>query len=189
MKGEQEMKWMIASDIHGSAYCCERMIRRYREEQADRLLLLGDILYHGPRNPLPRDYDPKAVAGMLNEIRENVLCVRGNCDSEVDQMMLFFPIQAEYALLELGRRLVFATHGHRFHRDAQPPLRKGDVLLYGHTHVPLCETVNGIVCMNPGSVSIPKAESEHSYMTLQDGVFIWKTLDGEETNRFSQPRS
>ena len=111
------MKLMIASDIHGSSYYCRKMIEAYRQEEADRLLLLGDLLYHGPRNNLPRDYNPKEVISMLNEIKNELLCVRGNCDTEVDQMVLDFPILAEYCLLELDGRTIFATHGHNFNPD------------------------------------------------------------------------
>ncbi|MBQ6321728.1 MAG: phosphodiesterase [Lachnospiraceae bacterium] len=174
------MKWMIASDIHGSAFYCEQMICQCKHENADRLLLLGDILYHGPRNDLPKGYDPKAVIAMLNGMREDLLCIRGNCDCEVDQMVLQFPILAEYAVLDLGKCLVFATHGHVYHRDALPPIKSGDILLYGHTHVPVCVEQNGILCMNPGSVSIPKENSPHGYMTYENGVFRWKSLEGEE---------
>ena len=123
------MKLMIASDIHGSSYYCRKMIEAYRQEEADRLLLLGDLLYHGPRNNLPRDYNPKEVISMLNEIKNELLCVRGNCDTEVDQMVLDFPILAEYCLLELDGRTIFATHGHNFNPDNLPMLKEGDILL------------------------------------------------------------
>lgn len=178
------MKWMIASDIHGCGPCCRQLVRRYENEKADRLLLLGDLLYHGPRNGIPEGYDPGEVAGMLNGIKEDLLCVRGNCDSEVDQAVLNFPVLADYALLDPGDGLVFATHGHRFHADALPPLKEGDVLLYGHTHIPECRTVSGIVCMNPGSVSIPKGGSARGYMTYEDGLFLWKTMEGTEYKHF-----
>ena len=172
------MKWMIASDLHGSAYYTKKLLDRFHTEHADRLLLLGDLLYHGPRNDLPRDYDPKQVISLLNAHKDSILCVRGNCDTEVDQMVLEFPIQAVYALLDLGGRLLFATHGHHFHPEQLPPLKAGDILLFGHTHIPLCQTVNGCICLNPGSVSIPKNESWHGYMTLHNGEFLWKDLDG-----------
>ena len=172
------MKWMIASDIHGSAFYCRQMTERFAAERADRLLLLGDLLYHGPRNDLPRDYAPKEVIAMLNPLAQSILCVRGNCDTEVDQMVLSFPILADYALLTEGSTLIFATHGHHFHADALPPLQRGDVLLHGHTHIPLCTEQNGITVLNPGSVSIPKEQSAHSYMLLENGVFTWKSLDG-----------
>ena len=130
------MKLMIASDIHGSAYYCKKMVAAYQREHADRLLLLGDILYHGPRNDLPEDYDPKAVISLLNPLKQEILCVRGNCDTEVDQMVLDFPIMAEYCLLELNGQTVFATHGHHFNPQNPPMLKDGDILLNGHTHIP-----------------------------------------------------
>ena len=130
------MKYLIASDIHGSAYYCARLLQDFAREQADRLVLLGDILYHGPRNDLPREYAPKRVIDLLNGIRQHIFCVRGNCDAEVDQLVLHFPILADYALLEAGGRLIFATHGHHYNLEHLPPLQPGDVLLHGHTHVP-----------------------------------------------------
>lgn len=106
------MKWMIASDLHGSAFYCRQMIKAFQREGADRLLLLGDLLYHGPRNDLPEGYAPKEVIPLLNSLKQKLLCVRGNCDAEVDQMVLDFPILADYAVLPVGGRLVYATHGH-----------------------------------------------------------------------------
>ena len=179
------MKWMIASDIHGSALYCEKMLRCFETENADRLLLLGDLLYHGPRNDLPEEYRPKKVIEMLNGIRDRLLCVRGNCDCEVDQMVLNFPILADYAVLEAGNKLIYATHGHIFNPEKLPPLKAGDVLLFGHTHVPLHTEKDGILCLNPGSVSIPKEGSAHSYMTWEDVVFRWKTTEGKEYDRLS----
>ncbi len=172
------MNILAASDIHGSSYYCEKLMQACDRERPEKLLLLGDILYHGPRNDLPGGYDAKAVAGMLNAKKGSVLCVRGNCDAEVDQMMLDFPIMAEYCLLYAGSRLVFATHGHVFNTAHLPPLSKGDILLHGHTHVPAWEESGGIVYVNPGSVSIPKKNSPHSYMMLTDGLLLWKDLDG-----------
>ena len=171
------MKWFIASDIHGSAYCCKMMLERYKEEKADRLLLLGDILYHGPRNDLPLCYAPKEVIAMLSEKGSETLSVRGNCDCEVDQMVLPFPVLADYTVLDTGSRLIFATHGHHFSPSRPLPMKKGDILLSGHTHVPRCEEANGLVFLNPGSVSIPKEGSVRSYMTLENGVFLWKDLE------------
>lgn len=173
------MKWMIASDIHGSAYYCRQMLAAFEREQADRLLLLGDILYHGPRNDLPRDYDPKAVIAMLSPLQNSILSVRGNCDTEVDQMVLPFPILADYCLLASGKRMIFATHGHHFNQQNLPPLHPGDILLHGHTHVPKCVEEENYVYLNPGSVSIPKEESWHGYMTLEENKFFWKDLSGE----------
>ncbi|MBQ6154143.1 MAG: phosphodiesterase [Ruminococcus sp.] len=173
------MKYLIASDIHGSEVYCSKLIEAYRRESADRLILLGDILYHGPRNDLPEGYDPKGVFALLNAYKNEILCVRGNCDTEVDQMVLDFPIMAEYALLDAGERLIFLTHGHHYNINSLPPLKQGDILIYGHTHIPLCEEKDGVLCLNPGSVSLPKNGTPHSYMTLENGTFLWKTLDGE----------
>ncbi len=173
------MKWVIASDIHGSAEYCEKLISAYKREAGTKLLLLGDILYHGPRNNLPKEYEPKSVISMLNEMKDEILCVRGNCDAEVDQMVLDFPIMAEYALLPVGERTVFITHGHKFNTKTPPMLKSGDILLHGHTHVPKCEEFgDGLIYLNPGSVSIPKENSPHGYMTYSDGEFLWKDLDG-----------
>ena len=178
------MKYMIASDLHGSGFWCGRLLQAFEQEQADRLIFLGDILYHGPRNDLPTGYDPKKVISWLTPMASRLLCVRGNCDAEVDQMVLPFPILADYALLECGGHLVYLTHGHHFHENHLPPLREGDVLLYGHTHVPICHERSGIVCMNPGSVSLPKEGSWHGYMTLEDGLFLWKDFDGQVRMRY-----
>ena len=172
------MKLMIASDIHGSAYYCHKMIEAYKREQADKLLLLGDLLYHGPRNDLPKEYEPKKVIEMLNGIKEDLLCVRGNCDSEVDQMVLEFPIMADYCILYLGGRMIFATHGHKLNQTDKPLLKKGDILLNGHTHIPKYEDWGDYSYINPGSVSIPKDNSAHSYIILEE-EFVWKDLDGK----------
>lgn len=172
------MKWMIASDLHGSAYYCRKMLEAFEREGADRLFLLGDLLYHGPRNDLPREYAPKEVIPLLNEKKEKLLCVRGNCDAEVDQMVLEFPVLADYAVLPVGRRLIYATHGHIYHVKNLPPLAPGDVLLHGHTHVPAwTEFGQGNLYLNPGSVSIPKEDSPHSYMTLEENTMQWKELE------------
>ena len=172
------MKWMVASDLHGSEFYCKEVLQAFDKEKADRLLLLGDILYHGPRNDLPKDYAPKKVTALLNERKESLLCVRGNCDAEVDQFVLEFPILAEYAVLDLGKRLVYATHGHAYGELNPPPLKTGDILLCGHTHVPKCVEYADYVYMNPGSASIPKENSHHGYMTIEDGVFLWKDFEG-----------
>ena len=172
------MKWMAASDIHGSAYYCRRMLEAYEREHADRLLLLGDILYHGPRNDLPRDYDPRKVIAMLNERKREIICVRGNCDTEVDQMVLEFPIMADYCILDMGMSLVYASHGHIYGEDAPPPLARGDILLCGHTHIPKCNVHKNFIYMNPGSVSIPKENSSHGYMVINGETFLWKDLEG-----------
>ena len=172
------MKWMIASDLPGPAYYCRKMLEAFEREGADRLFLLGDLLYHGPRNDLPREYAPKEVIPLLNGKKEKLLCVRGNCDAEVDQMVLEFPVLADYAVLPVGQRLIYATHGHIYHVKNLPPLAPGDVLLHGHTHVPAwTEFGQGNLYLNPGSVSIPKEDSLHSYMTLEGNTMQWKELE------------
>ena len=199
------MKLMIASDIHGSSACCKQLMQAFEREDPDRLLLLGDLLYHGPRNGLPDEYDPKQVFGMLNSIKNRILAVRGNCDTEIDQMVLEFPMMAEYCILYLDPseaeretgskgRMIFATHGHHFNKDALPMLSPGDILLHGHTHLPAWEEVplsnlggKTVWYLNPGSVSFPKGGTPHGYMTLstleESGtetktVILWKDLSG-----------
>ncbi len=181
------MKWLVASDIHGSARFCQALLDAFQREGAHRLLLLGDLLYHGPRNDLPEGYAPKEVIRLLNARKNDLLCVRGNCEAEVDQMVLEFPVLADYALLEMQGRLIFATHGHLYNETCLPPLHPGDILLHGHTHVPKCVEHEDYVCMNPGSVSIPKEGSWRGYMTIEDGLFLWKDLDGEPQLSFSLP--
>lgn len=229
------MKWMIASDLHGSAYYCRKLLEAYDRENGrcedagmsgevegaserrirtssgcgnltssgcDRLLLLGDILYHGPRNDLPKEYAPKEVIRMLNARKDDIYNVRGNCDTEVDQMVLEFPVMTEYMLIPVlaagadhsaagagAPPVIFATHGHVYNENNLPPFHKGDILLHGHTHVPVCEDCGDYIYMNPGSVSIPKEGSWHGYMlleqSLQDGCrFTWKDLDGNVKKEF-----
>ena len=175
------MKIMIASDIHGSADYCRELLTAFEREQADRLLLLGDVLYHGPRNDLPKGYAPKEVIAMLNPLAQRIFCVRGNCDTEVDQMVLSFPVLADYCVLTAGKRLIYATHGHNYNLKTLPPLQKGDILLHGHTHIPAWEKFGeDNLYLNPGSVSIPKEGSAHSYMVLEGDMAVWKDLDGQE---------
>jgi uncharacterized protein len=179
------MKLMIASDIHGSSFYCRLMIEAFHREGADRLILLGDLLYHGPRNELPKEYAPKEVITMLNGMKDNILCVRGNCDAEVDQMVLEFPIMADYALILAGTHVIYATHGHNYNENNLPPLQNGDILLHGHTHVPKCTKYENYMYMNPGSIAIPKEGSSHSYMIIDGNDFTWKVLeDGMEFNSY-----
>ena len=162
------MKYMIASDIHGSAYYCRKMLEAYKREKAQKLVLLGDILYHGPRNDLPLEYAPKTIIPLLNEQKDEILAVRGNCDAEVDQMVLEFPIMADYAVLELGHgRTIYLSHGHIYHKDHLPPMKKGDVFLQGHTHVLQAEHKDGFIFLNPGSISIPKEGNPPTYAILE----------------------
>ena len=172
------MKLLIASDIHGSAAGCRKLLEAWDREKPERVLLLGDILYHGPRNDLPEEYAPRAVIAMLNERREALLCVRGNCDTEVDQMVLDFPILADYAWIADEGCRIFATHGHVYNTEHLPPLQPGEILLHGHTHIPAWEDHGSFRYFNPGSVSIPKGNSGPCLMTVENGVFTWKTPDG-----------
>ncbi len=182
------MKILIASDIHGSSYYCKLLVEAFKKENADRLLLLGDLLYHGPRNDLPRDYSPKVVIEMLNSLKNNILCVRGNCDTEVDQMVLDFPVLADYAYISVDGVDIFATHGHIFNENNLPKMKKGNILLYGHTHVPVCKKVDEYMIMNPGSVSIPKENSACGYIMFEDSTFLWKDFDGKILNEYKIER-
>ncbi len=172
------MKLLIASDLHGSAWYCRKLLNVLEREQADRVLLLGDILYHGPRNDLPRDYAPKEVTAMLTSLSAPILSVRGNCDAEIDQTVLGFPLLSDYALLLYGAHSVFVTHGHLYTPENHPKLSPGDAFLSGHTHVPVCEMRKGVLYLNPGSVSMPKEDTRPGCMTFEDGVFRWIDMDG-----------
>lgn len=172
------MKLLIASDIHGSEYYCRMLAVRFEAEAAERILLLGDLLYHGPRNPLPPEYNPAGVAAILNSYKNSIICVHGNCDSEVDQMMLEFSLTPEYAFLYDRTYAFYASHGHKTGESNPPPLRSGDILLCGHTHIPAFVRHEYFTYVNPGSVSIPKESSVPSYMIYDSGVFTWKNIDG-----------
>ena len=173
------MKYMFASDIHGSAYYCRKMLKAYEDEGASRLILLGDILYHGPRNDLPKEYAPKEVIQLLNEKKDHIYNVRGNCDAEVDQMVLDFPVLADYPLLELDGKTFYASHGHIYNEGNLPPLKEGDIFIHGHTHVLRAEKKEHYTILNPGSVSIPKEGNPPTYAILENGVFTIKTFDQE----------
>ena len=174
------MKYLIASDLHGSAHCCRALLEAFEREQADRIILLGDLLYHGPRNDYPAEYDTRAVTALLNGVKDKLLCVRGNCDSEVDQMVLEFPMLAEYAFVEADGLRIFATHGHNYGPDKLPPLPEGSYLLCGHIHLPVCRPMGNITYLNPGSLSLPKENTPCSYMILENGIFTWHKLDNGE---------
>ena len=180
------MKLLIASDLHGDLCAAEQVFVRYTAEGAERLLWLGDLLYHGPRNDLPAGYNPKGVIALLNAHKQDLMCVRGNCEAEVDQMVLEFPVLADYALIPVGDRIVFATHGHHHNTATPPPLRDGDVLLHGHTHLyandPFDLPTGGrATYFNPGSVALPKGGNPPSYMTLDTDSGNWRlcTMQGE----------
>lgn len=174
------MKIMIASDIHGSLKYCNKLIDSYRREKCEKLMLLGDILYHGPRNDLPEEYNPKGVTALLNDMADEVLCVRGNCEAEVDEMVLSFPVLAEYAFFYHKERMFFLTHGHKMNPDNLPKIKNGDVLFNGHTHISKIQLLDsGIIYANPGSVSIPKENTPRGYMIVDDAGIIHKSLNGE----------
>ncbi len=173
------MKLIICSDIHGDLDSAKKVFEAYEREGAEKMLILGDLLYHGPRNDLPPTYAPKEVIALLNENKEKILCVRGNCDTEVDQMVLDFPILADYIYLSLDGLLVFATHGHHHNTATPPALGEGEILLHGHTHVLKCEEFgNGNFYLNPGSAALPKEGNPRSYMVYEDRRFTVKDLDG-----------
>lgn len=174
------MKILIASDLHGDADCCAALLAAYRREGADELVLLGDLLYHGPRNDLPAGYRPKEVIAQLSALSPAPFCVRGNCEAEVDQMVLPFPVMADYAQFVWDGIPVFATHGHHYDPSHLPPLRPGTVFLYGHTHLlGIEENEQGILLLNPGSVSLPKGGNPKSYALYEDRCFTIKDLAGQ----------
>lgn len=171
------MKFFICSDIHGSAFFCEKVLDAFKKSGAQKLIILGDILYHGPRNDLPLEYNPKAVIEMLNPLKDKILCVRGNCDTEVDQMVLKFPVLADYGFIQFGEKSIYLTHGH--HID-EIPFSDNDIVLAGHTHIPKAEQQGNYFYINPGSVSIPKENSPHSYIILENNVFSFYNLETNE---------
>ena len=174
------MKLLICSDIHGDFESAQAAISAYKNEGADRLLILGDILYHGPRNDLPSTYNPKAVIELLNANKSIIMSVRGNCDTEVDQMVLNFPILADYAILSLDGLTVYATHGHKFNTENPLPMCTGDILLHGHTHVLTCvDFGDSNTYLNPGSIALPKENNPRTYMVYENRTFTVKTLSGE----------
>ncbi len=171
------MKVIIASDLHGSFYYVNQLIERFIQENCDHLILLGDILYHGPRNDLPKDYSPKKVISLLNSIKEKVICVRGNCDAEVDGMVLEFDILTPYKRVEIDGKILHLTHGHKFNEKSPlPQAKEGEIVLFGHSHLPFDKTIDKARYINPGSVSIPKEKSKHSYLFFENGSFTFHFL-------------
>lgn len=179
------MKLVFASDIHGSLSAAEAVLRQFKAEGAERLVLLGDLLYHGPRNSLPDHYDPKGVTALLNANKNDLLCVRGNCDAEVDQMVLEFPIMADYAIFDLDGTTAFVTHGHLFNLDNLPPHKCGDLLIHGHTHVHTVIEKDGMTYINPGSAALPKENQPKTYMVYENRTLTIKTLDGAAVKTFT----
>ena len=175
------MKLLIASDLHGSHHFFNLLYNEILYEKPNKIILLGDLLYHGPRNELPPGYCPKELIKLLNNLKSRILCVRGNCDTEVDQMVLEFPIMSDYSYILEDDFTIYLSHGHKYNKDNLPPMNPRDVFISGHTHIPVKEVSDsGNYCLNPGSVSIPKCDSPHSYMIYENRKFIWKDLDGKE---------
>lgn len=171
------MKYFVISDIHGSIYYLKKVMEIFEKDEYDKLIILGDELYHGPRNPLPKEYSPKEVIELLNSFKDRIIAVRGNCDSEVDQMVLNYPIMSDYALLYLNGKRVYLTHGHIYNIEKPLPMSEGDILLYGHFHIPMAERKDEIYFCNPGSISLPKNGSKNSFGILDEKSFVIKDLD------------
>ena len=165
------MKILFASDIHGSEYYTKKLVEKYKELKCDKMILLGDILYHGPRNDLPKGHNPKGVIALLNAMSDEILCVRGNCEAEVDQLVLSFSCMSDSLVLFEKGRMLFITHGHPFNTANPPKLKNGDILIHGHTHVQTVEKFGNNLYINPGSVSIPKEGNPPSFMLYEDGKF------------------
>jgi putative phosphoesterase len=173
------MKLFVISDIHGSLEDLKNAIDAYKKEKGDIILILGDELYHGPRNPIPNSYDPQAVSCILNGLKEKIIAVRGNCDSEVDQMLLEYPIMSDYSTVFWENKRIFMSHGHIYNKDNLPSIGDGDILIYGHTHVPLAEKNQNIFILNPGSITFPKENFQKSYGIFENNSFRVKTFDGK----------
>lgn len=172
------MKIFFMSDIHGSLYYTKKALESFKKENADYIAILGDELYHGARNPLPEEYNTKEVTKLLNEYSDRIIAIRGNCDSEIDELVLDFPMMSTYSVILYGDRRLFLTHGHIYNEDNLPKLRKGDVFIYGHTHVPKAEKKDGIYIINPGSITFPKENNPNSYGVLEENIFKIKDLNG-----------
>ncbi len=166
------MKYMIISDIHGSLYYTKKALLAFKAQKADKLIILGDILYHGPRNPLTKDYNPQEVYTLLNQYQDQIIAVRGNCDSEVDQMVLEFPMMDDYKIIDLITRKLWISHGHLYHENNLPNMNPCDVLINGHFHIHVSKMINQIHYLNPGSIALPKEDSCHSYGTIADDIFM-----------------
>lgn len=176
------MKILIASDIHGSSYYCKKLMERIKQENVDYIYLLGDILYHGPRNDLPKEYNPKEVIQMLNSL-DNIISVRGNCDAEVDQMVLNFSITSPIHSLTINNKNIYLTHGHLNDDGKQIKTKKEDIVICGHTHIQKIEERNEHIYINCGSVSIPKGDGYNGYIIISDKIYF-KDLEGNIRNTY-----
>ena len=173
------MKLVFGSDIHGSASAAQNLAAAYAYEGADKLVLCGDLLYHGPRNDLPEDYNPKKVIEILNSMSDKIIAVRGNCDGEVDQMVLDFPVGADYTLIYADGIRMYVTHGHVYSPEKPMKLSGADVLISGHTHVLKALKTDGFYYVNPGSAALPKENNPKSYAVYENGRFAIKTFGRE----------
>ena len=176
------MKILFASDLHGSLFYCNELLNIVKREQPEKIVLLGDLLYHGPRNALPKEYNPQKVFEILNTLKEKIICVRGNCDSEVDQMVLEFPIMADYCILNVDNINLFLTHGHLYNKESMPNIEDNDILIHGHTHINIIEKLEKGTYIHPGSISMPKENQENSYMIYENKKFTIKNIEGKELN-------
>lgn len=174
------MKILVISDIHGSKYYAQKIKEIFFKENADKIILLGDLYYHGPRNPLTKEYDPKAVCEILNSLSQNILCVRGNCDAEVDEMISNFKFN-DYINLDLNGKKFFFTHGHKYNMDNIPS--EVDVLVYGHFHTGFIKEKDGVLCINAGSITLPKNETKNSYLIINDDEIILKDVEETEIEK------
>ena len=173
------MKLFFISDIHGSLSNLQTALEFFKKEQADKLVILGDVMYHGPRNPLPEEYKPADVAALLNQYKSKIVAVRGNCDSEVDQMLLEYPMMETNAVIQFEERAIFLSHGHIYNPDELPPLNTGDIFAFGHVHLPIAEKQDDIYIFNPGSIALPKQENPRSYGTFDGKELVVKSFTGE----------
>lgn len=168
---------MVISDIHGSLFYLKKVIEIFEKNNYDKILILGDELYHGPRNPLPKEYNPKETAELLNRYKNKIIAVRGNCDSEVDQMVLNFPITADYNMIFWENKKIFMTHGHIYNIDSPLPMEDGDIMIYGHFHIPIIQRKNEKMFLNPGSISLPKENNPNSFGVFENGSFYIKDME------------
>lgn len=177
------MKLFLISDIHGSEYYLKKALEQFYKEKADYIIILGDILYHGARNDLPFGHNPKGVIKILNEISDKIIAVKGNCDSDVDEMVLDFPVESIYSNLLIDDRRMFLTHGHKYNKNNMPNLPENSIFIYGHTHIFEASYKDEIYFINPGSISIPKGGNPSTYAIYKDNFFIIKDIEGKEIKK------
>lgn len=170
------MKLLIASDIHGSSYYAQKLKELVKEETADKLILLGDLYYHGPRNPLPKEYNPAKVCEILNSMKDIIRCFKGNCDAEVDEMISEFKFEDEIEMV-INDKVTIFTHGQKYNINNLPK-KNFDVLVYGHFHTGFIQSQDGLLFLNPGSISLPKENTKNSYMMWEDNLIQLKDIDG-----------